>query len=245
MASTVQQFVTQCQDRATSTDTYLAACCFQLQGEMRAWETQCIARNEVQAAPAQSNPANMSHAIRVWTIVQSLLALPQMHVITDTSVQRALEQCCKAMQLLGFRKAADCIRQQMAAGGHLRPELSARQPNTALFVGMSEVEFQLQLCGDRLQRDVPPHKDDRVMSFNPDTWQREVLDTIDARASCVICAPTSSGKTFISTYCIDRVMRESKDGIVVFVAPTKALVNQTAAQVSLVDPCTGKLLQMY
>ena len=57
-----------------------------------------------------------------------------------------------------------------------------------------------------------------------------LLKAIDADASGVICAPTSSGKTFISSYCMDKVLRQSQDGIVVFVAPTKALVNQTAAQ---------------
>jgi len=97
-------------------------------------------------------------------------------------------------------------------------------------VGMTEAHFQLRFCGDLLQRDVPAVRDPRVISFNPDLWQRKVLDAIDADASSVICAPTSSGKTFISSYCMDKVLRQSQDGIVVFVAPTKALVNQTAAQ---------------
>ena len=97
-------------------------------------------------------------------------------------------------------------------------------------VGMTEAHFQLRFCGDLLQRDVPAVRDSRVISFNPDLWQRKVLDAIDADASSVICAPTSSGKTFISSYCMDKVLRQSQDGIVVFVAPTKALVNQTAAQ---------------
>jgi superfamily II RNA helicase len=61
----------------------------------------------------------------------------------------------------------------------------------------------------------------------------QVLDAIDEGASALIVAPTSSGKTFISSYCINSVVRatDHSDGIVVFVAPTKALVNQVAAQV--------------
>ena len=104
----------------------------------------------------------------------------------------------------------------------------------AFAVGITEAHFQLQHCGNLLQRDVPAVRDPRVISFNPDLWQRAVLDVIDVDASAVVCAPTSSGKTFISSYCMDRVLRQSKYGVVVFVAPTKALVNQTAAQASYV-----------
>ena len=206
---------------------------------MRAWKEQSAAIKQGAIAAAICNPHNMSHAISVWTIVQALLASPRLKVMTGTYVQTALTHCWEAMQLLGFQRAAECIRQQLAAAGHGLSDTSARQNSAAFHVGMSEADFQLRLCGDRLQRDVPANKDNCVVSFNPDIWQREVLDTIDARASCVICAPTSSGKTFISSYCIDRVLKESRDGIVVFVAPTKALVNQTAAQVSLADLCTA------
>lgn len=61
----------------------------------------------------------------------------------------------------------------------------------------------------------------------------QVLDAIDANRSAVVCAPTSSGKTFISSYCIDRVSKADEEGVAVFVAPTKALVNQVAAQVRI------------
>lgn len=49
--------------------------------------------------------------------------------------------------------------------------------------------------------------------------------------SLMVCAPTSAGKTFISQYTIDKVLTESGDKIVVFVCPTKSLVNQTYVQI--------------
>lgn len=44
----------------------------------------------------------------------------------------------------------------------------------AYAVGLDEAEFQLAVCGDVLQRDVPADRDPRVLSFNPDPWQRKV-----------------------------------------------------------------------
>ena len=60
--------------------------------------------------------------------------------------------------------------------------------------------------------------------------QREVLDVVDSSSSAIVVAPTSSGKTFISDYVCNHVMQHG--GRVVFVAPTKALVNQQHAQVN-------------
>ena len=50
----------------------------------------------------------------------------------------------------------------------------------------------------------------------------QVLDAVDLGQSALICAPTSSGKTFISSYCMHSVLSTSKDGCLAFVAPTKA-----------------------
>lgn len=51
----------------------------------------------------------------------------------------------------------------------------------------------------------------------------QVLDAIDSGSLALIVAPTSSGKTFTSSYCINSVVRAEEDpqGLVVFVAPSE------------------------
>lgn len=93
------------------------------------------------------------------------------------------------------------------------------------------VEFQLQHCGPFLERSFDAAPDSRVPNFDPDAWQRRVLDAIDAEKSLFVVAPTSAGKTFISFYAMKKVLQSSDDGIIVYVAPTKALVNQIAAEI--------------
>jgi ATP-dependent RNA helicase DDX60 len=44
-------------------------------------------------------------------------------------------------------------------------------------------------------------------------------------------APTSVGKPFISFTAMEEVLKKDPDSVVVYVAPTKALVNQVAAEV--------------
>ncbi|KAH7929957.1 P-loop containing nucleoside triphosphate hydrolase protein [Leucogyrophana mollusca] len=92
------------------------------------------------------------------------------------------------------------------------------------------VVWQLRLFGEYMDRSMDSQSDARV-AFKPDAWQREVLDAIDQDMSLLVVAPTSAGKTFISYYAMEKVLRNSDDGVLVYIAPTKALVSQIAAEI--------------
>lgn len=93
------------------------------------------------------------------------------------------------------------------------------------------IEFQLAHYGVYMDRSMDGQADTRV-SFVPDAWQRNVLDRLDRRESVLVVAPTSAGKTFISYYAMEQVLRESDDGVLIYVAPTKPLVNQVVGEIS-------------
>ncbi|KAK7398202.1 hypothetical protein QQX98_012421 [Neonectria punicea] len=98
--------------------------------------------------------------------------------------------------------------------------------------------LQLEHGGPYMERRFDSKPDPRV-PFEPDAWQRKVLDSVDANESLLVVAPTSAGKTFISFYAMKAVLEESDDAVLVYVAPTKALVNQIAAEIE------GKFSKSY
>ena len=81
------------------------------------------------------------------------------------------------------------------------------------------ISFQLTEMPDRLP---PLSRYNRQFKLEP--WQCAILDAIDHRTSAVVCAPTSSGKTLLSTYTC-----KSAKGTVLFVLPSEVLVWQIAA----------------
>lgn len=103
-------------------------------------------------------------------------------------------------------------------------------PLPDLSIGLSPKQFQLLHCGPYFDRTMDSAPDPRV-PFEPDAWQRKVLDEIDAHRSLLVIAPTSAGKTFISFYAMKQVLEANNNDVLVYVAPTKALVNQIAAEV--------------
>lgn len=127
----------------------------------------------------------------------------------------------KCLQYLGFDSLARSVNANQDAVNDMKK----------YSVGIGPARFQLQHMGHYLIREERKDPDARVPDFIPDTWQRELLDVVDNYESAVIVAPTSSGKTYASYYCMEKVLKASDEGVVVYVAPTKALVNQVAATV--------------
>ncbi len=81
------------------------------------------------------------------------------------------------------------------------------------------ITFQLTDMPDRLP---PLSRYNR--HFKLEDWQCDVLQAIDDNKSAVVCAPTSSGKTLLSTYTCSKAQ-----GTVLFVLPSEVLVWQIAA----------------
>ncbi|KAJ1525708.1 hypothetical protein ONE63_008919 [Megalurothrips usitatus] len=98
-------------------------------------------------------------------------------------------------------------------------------------VQLNYVEFQLAHLGAELVRDTGGKPDPRADGFVPDPWQVKLFDIIDKNESAVVVAPTSSGKTYASYYCMEKVIKNNDDDVVVYVCPTKALVNQVHATI--------------
>ncbi|XP_030048082.1 putative ATP-dependent RNA helicase DDX60 [Microcaecilia unicolor] len=152
----------------------------------------------------------------------------RIHILWETFCDQLkksdLEKIAKCLKYFGFENLALSVDSAQITESD-REKFS----NYGLDVGAAR--FQLQYMGHYLLRDERNDPDPRVQHFIPDTWQRELLDAVDNNESAVIVAPTSSGKTYASYYCMEKILRESNEGIVVYVAPTKALVNQVVATV--------------
>ncbi|NXK03380.1 DDX60 helicase, partial [Herpetotheres cachinnans] len=161
---------------------------------------------------------DLSKAVQVMRRIHILLEKYQ-----DLLEKPHLQKLIKYLRLLGFENLACSLSGQMGQSN------DQKISNYAIEVGPAR--FQLQYMDYYLLREERNDPDPRVQHFIPDTWQRELLDAVDNNESAVIVAPTSSGKTYASYYCMEKVLKTSNEGVVVYVAPTKALVNQVVGTI--------------
>ncbi|OQE44432.1 hypothetical protein PENCOP_c002G06207 [Penicillium coprophilum] len=159
---------------------------------------------------------------RIWEIVTCLAKIKQG---ISSDIVAYVSTVCQVLGLPPAQLYADS-EQKLSF-----PSFKIPKAAPSMSIEMSPVEFQLQHGGPFMERSIDSMPDPRTPDFAPDRWQREVLDQIDAKKSAFIVAPTSAGKTFISFYAMRQILKEDNDGILVYVAPTKALVNQIAAEV--------------
>ncbi|XP_052546100.1 probable ATP-dependent RNA helicase DDX60 isoform X2 [Tympanuchus pallidicinctus] len=178
---------------------------------VEAWKKHCRKQG--------SKPEDLSIAVQVMRRIHILLEKYQ-----DLLEKSHLQKLSQYLQLLGFENLACTLTGQMREGRD-----DGSRSNYDIEVGPAR--FQLQYMDYYLLREERNDPDPRVEHFIPDTWQRELLDAVDNNESAVIVAPTSSGKTYASYYCMEKVLKTSDEGVVVYVAPTKALVNQVVGSV--------------
>uniref|UniRef100_A0A7M4EVX5 DExD/H-box helicase 60 n=1 Tax=Crocodylus porosus TaxID=8502 RepID=A0A7M4EVX5_CROPO len=205
----LENFLKKCQSQSVKFAAEMAGLhvCFEV------WKEHCGKQGE--------KSKDLSIAVQVMRRVHELLE--KYEDLLQKSHQQMLAKC---LNYLGFENLACSLSSQVAGNVPLNNEKIAKY---ATEVGASR--FQLQYMGSFLFRDERRDPDPRVHNFIPDSWQRELLDVVDNNESAVIVAPTSSGKTYASYYCMEKVLKESNEGVVVYVSPTKALVNQVVATI--------------
>ncbi|XP_051822653.1 probable ATP-dependent RNA helicase DDX60 [Antechinus flavipes] len=153
--------------------------------------------------------------------------MKRIHIIHEKYSQlmekKHWKKLAKCLKYLGFHNLSDSLCSQVKNSG--------TEDISKYSVQMGAARFQLSHMGHYLFREERSDPDPRVHHFIPDTWQRELLDVVDNNESAVIVAPTSSGKTYVSYYCMEKVLKTSDEALVVYVSPTKALVNQVVGTV--------------
>lgn len=170
----------------------------------------------------QSDRKDLAFAALIWHSARTVLASPGLTKTVCTNVELAISTLKLPPLPAGTASVDRALPFKFAL-----PATSAKLP---LDVGLPPLEFQLLHCGPYLDRSNDSASDSRV-DFEPDGWQRRVLDGIDADKSLFVVAPTSAGKTFISFYAMRKVLEADEQSVLVYVAPTKALVNQIAAEI--------------
>ncbi|CAN2388724.1 ATP-dependent RNA helicase, partial [Pristimantis euphronides] len=189
------------------------------QAQLRAL-TICFEKWTEECKMKSTDQRDINIIVEIMKIIHTILNIYQ-----DILQKEDRHRIATYLRKLGFDNLACSLK---PAQLHGREEEGSERKYAA---GVGSARFQLQYMGPHLLRDERSDPDPRVQHFIPDTWQRELLDAVDKNESAVIVAPTSSGKTYASYYCMQKVLTQSNEAVLVYVAPTKALVNQVAATV--------------
>ncbi|XP_018415534.1 PREDICTED: probable ATP-dependent RNA helicase DDX60-like [Nanorana parkeri] len=197
---------------------FLQTCTVRYQAQMEAL-TMCYEIWLQHCKTVSEGQRDMNIAVQIMKIIQSIMANHK------DMLQRAdKDKIAAYLSLLGFENLSCSLK-----GSEVQ---STEDKKKGYGVGVASARFQMKYMGPYLMRDERKDRDPRVQHFIPDTWQRELLDVVDNYESAVIVAPTSSGKTYASYYCMEKVLKQSNESVVVYVAPTKALINQVVATVT-------------
>ena len=127
-------------------------------------------------------------ATQIWGIVTRLMKIKQS---ISFGISRHVENLCHLLGLPSVQLPAQCDEPLS-----FKPWTMLKKQD--INIGMNAVDFQLLHGGPFMERSMDSLPDPRTPDFEPDRWQRDVLDQIDAKKSAFIVAPTSAGKTFIS-----------------------------------------------
>ena len=138
----------------------------------------------------------------------------------DLLEKNEIEAYLKDLEAFGFKETAKFLNKNVPP----TREIDEDSFNKEIFL-------QLKYNGDKLKRSLNSKNDPRVR-FQPDDWQVKLLDIVDRNDSALVCCPTSSGKTFICFYAMEKILRSSNhDDMIIFVAPNKTLVNQILVEI--------------
>ncbi|KAG8870515.1 hypothetical protein FRB97_009692, partial [Tulasnella sp. 331] len=183
-----------------------------------------------QSTERETREVKVHHAIQILVLVQRLSAVQTLYPAGANFVYAILRLMgFEELRPLGDVQESDAKSPQAISFSPIVSPSSKTTRYAFMQLGEHHIEFQLRHFGLHMDRSMDSSSDPRV-SFEPDAWQKKTLDLLDARSSILVVAPTSAGKTFISFYAMEKALRESDDGIAVYVAPTKALVNQMMAE---------------
>ena len=203
-------------------DAFIISCSsksYKLEAQLRKLQYLVIIYKDDKAKP-----------MNVCNILQLVNIIIEQHFDEDEkeSLTKAKKWLVTSILELGFNLFANIVSQELNFDMYTLIDPSVNITDEGI-QGLTCIEFQLKYMGHLMPRDVGKQRDERVSNFIPDDWQVKLLDAVDSRESAVIHAPTSSGKTFISYYNMLKTLRANDEDLVIYVSPSKELMNQVAA----------------